>query len=154
MRVGFLSAFENIQSLHHWPSLVLVCNILVSSQVFYPSPFHHSQTSHRTLHTEAASVHIGGCHGRQHRVRTASPRLLYCLYSLLSFAFAQRLPLYGSGKTCGPGVWCGWCSSPPGGQSCSPLCRQNQKGTQIQDRHASSQLYLCEWKKTEGEKWW
>lgn len=134
----------DIKSLYHWPSLGLVCNILVSSQVFCPSPFHRSQTSHRTLRTGAASVHSGECRGRQHKVKTASLHLLDCLYSLLSFAFVHRLLLFGSGKTCGPGVWCEWCSSPPGGQSCSPLCMQNQKGIQIQDRHASSRLYLWE----------
>lgn len=142
--MGFLSSFENIKSLYHWPLLVLVCNILVSSLVFYPSPLHHSQTSHRKLHTGAVSVHSGGCRERQHTEKTASLHLLYCVYLLLSFAFVQRLLLYGSGKTCGPRVWCGWCSSPPGGQSCSPLCRQNQKGIQIRGRHVSSQLYLWE----------
>ena len=132
---------SNIKSLPHWPWLARVCSILVSSQVFCPCPFHRSQTSHRRLHTEAASVHIGECRERRRKGRTASG----CLsHPLLSSPPGQKRPLYEPGRTCAPGVWCGWCSSQPGGQSRSPPCRQNQKGTRIQGRRASSRLSLRE----------
>lgn len=113
------------------PLLGLECNTLVSSQVFFPYPFHHFQTSHRMLHTGVASVHIDGCHERLRRERKPSPFLVNWLY-----------PLYELGRICGPRVWCGWCSVPPGGLSHSPLCMQNQKDTQSQDPRASSQWCL------------
>lgn len=83
------------------------------------------------LHTEAESVHTDGCHERLHTERTASLLVVKWLY-----------PLYELGRICGPGVWCGWCSGPPGELSRSPPCMQNQKDTQFQDPRASSQLCL------------
>lgn len=92
------------------------------------------------LRTGAASVHIDGCHERLHRERKASPLLVNWLY-----------PLYELGRICGPGVWCGWCSVPPGGPSRSPLCMQNQKDTQSWDPRASSQWCLSKNKIKENE---
>ena len=141
-KIVSLSTCHYRKALLHRPLLGLVCNILESSQEFVPSPSHHYQTSHRTLRTVAANVHICVCRGRRHKGKTVSLHFSYhhcLLYCPLSSACAPRLPLCASGKTCGPGVWCGWCSSPPGGQSCSPPCRRSRKGRQIQDRRASSQ---------------
>lgn len=148
------------------PSLVRVCSTQVSSRVFCPSPFRRSQTSRRRLRTGAASVHSGGCRGRPRRGKTASPPLpspppppplsppLHrCHHRIHAWpCFFARPPLCGSGRTCEPAVWCGWCSSRPGGRSRSPPCRQNQRGTRSLAPRASSQLYLCLVRRTETEK--